>query len=46
MRINLEFLSTIKGAQIQTNPNKNRKPIGKNQKLQKIEYFWKCLDVI
>jgi hypothetical protein len=27
------------GAEIQTNPNKNCKPIKKNRKLQKTEYF-------
>ncbi|KAK2417496.1 hypothetical protein QL285_039791 [Trifolium repens] len=35
-----------RGAQIQTNPNKNRKPIQKNRKSQKNEYFLMCLDVL
>jgi hypothetical protein len=35
-----------RGVQIQTNSNKNRKPIQKNQKPQKTEVFWMCLDVL
>jgi hypothetical protein len=35
-----------RGAQIKTNPNKNREPIKKNRKLQKTEFFWMCLDVL
>jgi hypothetical protein len=35
-----------RGAQIQTNSNKNRKLIQKNRKPQKTEYFWMCLDFL
>jgi hypothetical protein len=35
-----------RGAQFYTNLNENRKPIQKNQKPQKFEYFWICLDVL
>jgi hypothetical protein len=35
-----------RGAQIQTNSNKNRKPIQKTENCKKTDFFWMCLDVL